>query len=52
VHAVTGEKYYLAPDGYSAFRRRRRRRALVILGVLLVVMGVMWWRGWGDRTAP
>jgi hypothetical protein len=45
VKFVAGEKYYLDPDGYAGFRHRRRMRALVILGLLLVVIGVMWWRG-------
>jgi hypothetical protein len=44
VKVVAEEKYYLVPEGYAGFQRRRRMRALVILGMLLVVIGVMWWR--------
>jgi hypothetical protein len=47
VKAMAEEKYYLEREDYTLFRRRRRMRALVILGVLLVVIGVMWWRGAG-----
>lgn len=45
VHAVSGGRYYLDEAGWQQYRRRRHRRAINITGVLLAILGILWWQG-------
>ena len=43
VVAAGSDRFYLSPDGYTAYRQRRRRRALAVLAVVLPIFGLLWW---------